>query len=71
MSNHGGRRSKPKREYLHRSIALYLKMQAAQTEAEFQALLAEHDACTDADARPRLVTRTLADFRRGPGVSHT
>jgi hypothetical protein len=66
MSNHGGRRSNPKREYLHRSIELYLKMLASQTEAEFQALLAEHDACTDADGRPRLVLCTLAEFRRGP-----
>jgi hypothetical protein len=40
-------------------------MQEATTEAQFQELLAEHDICTDADGRPRLVTRTLAEFRRG------
>jgi serine/threonine protein kinase len=65
----GGRRSKPKRQHLHRSIALYLKMQEATTEGEFQELLAEHDACTDADGRPRLVARALANFHRGPGHS--
>jgi hypothetical protein len=67
MSNHGGRRSKPQRKHLHQSIAVSLKMQQATTQAEFQALLAEHDACTDADGRRWLVLRTLTEFRRGPG----
>jgi hypothetical protein len=65
MSNHGGRRSKPGNGHLHESIAIYLRMQRATTEAEFQELLREHDRCTDADGKPRLVPRTLEQFRRG------
>jgi hypothetical protein len=63
MSRHSGRRTRPKNQYLHESIALYLRMQKATTEEEFAALLAEHDHCTEADGRPRLAARTLEQFR--------
>jgi hypothetical protein len=65
MSNHGSRRSKPKNDHLHESIQVYLRMQKATTEEEFAKLLAEHDWCTDGDGHPRLVPRTLAQFRFG------
>jgi hypothetical protein len=65
MSNRTNHRSKPKNDHLHESIAIYLKMQKAETEEEFQQLLVEHDRCTDADGKPRLVHRTLEAFRRG------
>jgi hypothetical protein len=68
MSNRTNRRSKPKNDYLHESIAIYLKMQKAETEEEYRQLLAEHDRLTDADGKPRLVARTLDEFRRGPAV---
>jgi hypothetical protein len=63
------RRSNPRRSRLHESIRLYLQMQKATTEEEFQSLLVQHDACTDADGVPRLSARTLAEFRAGPVVS--
>lgn len=44
-------------------------MQKALTEEEFQQLLAEHDRLTDADGKPRLVSRTLAEFQRGPSIA--
>jgi hypothetical protein len=66
MSNRTNRRSKPKNDHLHESIAIYLKMQKATTEVEFQPLLVEHDRLTDADGKPRLAARTLEAFRRGP-----
>jgi hypothetical protein len=66
MSRRPNRRSKPKNKNLHRSIQVYLEMQKVETEAEFQRLLAEHDCLTDADGKPRLVARTLEQFRRGP-----
>ncbi len=59
------RRTKVNNAHLRESIALYLRMQAATTEAEFRELLARHDACTDADGKPRLACRTLEEFRRG------
>jgi hypothetical protein len=65
MSNRTNRRSKPKNDYLHESIAICLKMQKAETEEDFQQLLVEHDRCTDADGKPRLVHRTLEAFCRG------
>ena len=65
MSNHGGRRSRRRPAHLHDTIRVYLAMQRATTEAEFAALLAEHDRLTDADGLPRLRPRTLAQFRRG------
>jgi hypothetical protein len=65
MSNRANRRSKLKNIFLRESITIYLKMQKAETEEEFQKLLAEHDRCTDADDKPRLVARRLAEFRRG------
>ena len=65
-----GRRTKPKSGHLHQSIAIYLAMQAAGTEDEFQRLLAAHDRCTDADGLPRVEARTLEAFRRGPGLRH-
>jgi hypothetical protein len=68
MSNRSNRRSMPKNDCLHESIAIYLKMQKAETEEEFQELLAEHDRCTDADGKPRLVHRTLEQFRRGSAI---
>jgi len=61
-----GRRTRIKTGHLHESIAAYLAMQRADTEEEFQRLLAEHGRCTDADGLPRLVPRTLAELRRGP-----
>jgi hypothetical protein len=64
MSNRTNRRSKPKNDHLHGSIAVYLKMQKAESEAEFQNLLVEHDSCTDAGGKPRLIHRTLEAFRR-------
>ena len=66
MSRRSRRRSHPRNENLHEAIAVYLRMQKATTEEEFQALLAEHDRLTDADGHPRLVCRTLDHFRRGP-----
>lgn len=69
MANGRGRRSTPKNDRLHESIAIYLELQEATTEEEFAELLARHDACTDADDKPRLVPRTLAEFRLGPRVS--
>jgi hypothetical protein len=66
MSNRTNRRSKPKNDHLHESIQVYLRMQKAETEEEFQGLLAEHDRLTDTDQKPRLVHRSLAAFRRGP-----
>jgi len=60
------RRSQPKNDRLRESIAIYLKMQNATTEAEYQELLALHDQCTDADRKPRLKPRTLRQFRNGP-----
>jgi hypothetical protein len=66
MSNHVARRSRCRPPHLLESIAVYLKMQAATTEEEFQTLLAEHDRLTDADDVPRLVPRTLEAFRRRP-----
>jgi hypothetical protein len=68
ISNRTNHRSKPKNDHLHESIAIYLKMQKAETEGEFQQFLAEYDRCTDADAKPRLVARTLDEFRRGSAV---
>jgi hypothetical protein len=68
MSNRTNRRSKPKNEHLHESIAIYLKMQKAETEEEFHQLLAEHDRLTDADGKPRLVHRTLRQFQRGSAI---
>jgi hypothetical protein len=68
MSNRTNHRSKPKNDHLHESIAIYLKMQKAETEEEFHELLAEHDRCTDADGKPRLVHRTLEQFRRGSAI---
>jgi hypothetical protein len=66
MSNRSGRRSRHQPPHLHESIHVYLQMQRATTEAEFAALLAEHDRLTEADGLPRLRTRTLEEFRRGP-----
>jgi hypothetical protein len=66
MSNRTNRRSKPQNDHLHESIAIYLKMQRAESEEKFQQLLAEHDRCTDAEGKPRLVHRALEAFRRGP-----
>jgi hypothetical protein len=63
MSNRSNRRSNPKNDRLHESIAVYLKMQTAETEEEFQQLPAEHDRLTDADGKPRLAHRTLRAFR--------
>jgi hypothetical protein len=63
VSNRTNRRSKPKNDHLHESIAVYLKMQTAETEEEFQQLLAEHDRLTDADDKPRLAHRALRSFR--------
>lgn len=60
------RRSFPKNEHLRESIAVYVAMQKVTTEEEYQEMLAEHDRLTDADGVPRLVARTLEDFRRGP-----
>ncbi len=37
-------------------------MQKAESEEEFQRLLAEHDRLTDADGKSRLVPRTLKQF---------
>jgi hypothetical protein len=68
MSNRTNHRSKPQNDHLHESIAIYLKMQKAESEEEFQELLAEHDRCTDADGKPRLVHRTLEQFRRGSAI---
>jgi hypothetical protein len=68
MANHHGRRTKPKYDHLRESIRLYLRMQEVTSEVEFQELLRQHDACTDADGKPRLVARMLAEFRRGPAV---
>ncbi|HEX4588724.1 MAG TPA: hypothetical protein VH120_02265, partial [Gemmataceae bacterium] len=62
-------RSNPKNDFLHESITIYLKMQKTETEEELQILLAEPDRCTDADGKPRLVPRTLAEFRQGPAPS--
>jgi hypothetical protein len=66
MSNRTNRRSKPKNDFLHESIQVYLRMQKAETEEVFHRLLAEHDRLTDADQKPRLIHRTLESFRRGP-----
>jgi hypothetical protein len=44
-------------------------MQKVESEDEFQLLLAEHDRLTDADGKPRLVARTLEQFRNGPSVA--
>jgi hypothetical protein len=63
-----GRRSHVNREHLHESLTLYRLMERAESDGEFQRLLAEHDRCTDADGLPRLVSRTLEEFRRGPGL---
>jgi hypothetical protein len=63
MSYHGIRPTKVKNAHLHESIRLYMAMQKATTEEEFDALLAEHDRCTDADDKPRLAARTLVQFR--------
>jgi hypothetical protein len=68
MSNRTNHRSKPKSDHVHESIAIYLKMQKTESEEEFQELLAEHDRCTDADGKPRLIHRTLEEFRRGPAI---
>jgi hypothetical protein len=68
MSNRTNRRSMPKNDCLHESIAIFLKMQKATTEGEFQQLLVDHDRLTDADGKPRLFARTLEEFRRGPAV---
>jgi hypothetical protein len=65
MSNLTNRRSTPTNDHLHESIRVYLRMQKAKTEEEFQRLLAEHDRLTDADQKTRLVHRALAAFRRG------
>jgi hypothetical protein len=69
MSNRRNRRSKLRNEHLQQAIQVYLKMQKAESEGEFQRLLAEHDRLTDADGKPRLVARTLEQFRRGPPVA--
>jgi hypothetical protein len=66
MSNLPTRRSRSRNDRLRESIAIYLRMQQAETEEGFQRLLAEHDRLTDADDKPRLVARTLEQFRRGP-----
>lgn len=63
MQHRGARRSTPSNVWLRESIAVYLKLQRAATEKEFAALLAEHDRLTDADGKPRLRARTLAEFR--------
>jgi hypothetical protein len=68
MSNRSNRRSMPKNDHLQESIQVYLRMQTAETEEEFQRLLVEHDRLTDADGKPRLVPRTLEQFHRGLGV---
>jgi hypothetical protein len=68
MSNRTNRRSKPRNDHLHESIGIYLKMQKAETDEEFQQLLVEHDRLTDADRKPRLVARTLEEFRNGRSV---
>lgn len=49
MGHRHARRTKPKNDYLHESIALYLTMKKATTDAEYAALLAEHDRCDLAD----------------------
>jgi len=54
MGNHGRRRSRRQPVHLHESIQIYLAMQRATTEAEFAALLAEHDRLTYADGLRRL-----------------
>lgn len=41
------------------SVELYVAMQRATSEAEYQELLARHDACADANGFARLVPRTL------------
>jgi hypothetical protein len=68
MRHRQTKRSKPANANLHASIRIYLAMQAATTEDEFQALLVEHDRLTDADGKPRLTARTLEQFRRGPTI---
>jgi hypothetical protein len=69
MSNRTNRRSNPKNEHLHDSIAIYLKMQKAETGEEFLELLTEHDRLTCADGKPRLILRTLEQFRPAPALS--
>ncbi len=60
------RRTRIDREAIKESVRLYIQMQSATTEAEFQELLARHDACTDANHAPRMKLGTLAEFREGP-----
>jgi hypothetical protein len=69
MSNRANRRSKRRDKHLDELIGLYLQMQKVESEEPFQRLLAEHDRLTDADGRPRLVARTLEQFRQGPSVA--
>jgi hypothetical protein len=59
MSRRARRRTHTTNQHLHDAIAVYLRMQAARTEEEFAALLAEHDRLTDAEGHPRLAHRTL------------
>ena len=66
MSNRTNRRSKGKNDRLHESIRVYLQMQRATTEGEFQHLLAEHDRLTDGDGKPRLVARDAGGISPWP-----
>ena len=68
MSNRTNHRSKRTDKHLHEAIRIYLQMQKAESEEEFQRLLAEHDRLTEADGKPQLIARTLEQFRRGPSV---
>ena len=51
---------------IHRSSKLYLAMQKATTEAEYQNLLVEMDAVQAASRQGPFGPRTLAEFPRGP-----
>jgi hypothetical protein len=52
------------RQRMLESVRLYVLMGQATTEAEFQELLAQHDACTNANGVSRLKPRTQAAFKQ-------
>jgi hypothetical protein len=46
------------------SVQLHVLMEQATTEAEFQELLAQHDACTDANVVSRLRPQPWAAYKQ-------
>lgn len=59
------RPTKSKMQNIKRRIDIYLLMQKCTDEAEFQKLMSEHNALTDASGAPKMTSQNLEQFKNG------